>query len=315
MEQSAGIAQGYAVLRSHARPSRVRALLDIARRKPMGTIACVMIVLMVLTALFAEVLAPYDPVQILRGPGGMALKPPFSVGEVTQNGQGPLLILGTDERGRDILSRIIWGTRISLTVAIMAVLLGTAAGAVVGVVSGFLEGATDMVLQRIVDGLQAFPGLLLVMSIVVVLGPSTINVFLALAFLIAPGQSRVIRGAVLSAKQNMYIEAARAVGATPLYIMWQHILPNVMAPIIILASVALGNAILTESSLSFLGLGTPPPEPSWGNMLGSEGTRARMETAPLMAVWPGLAISLAVYSFNLLGDALRDVLDPRLRGS
>lgn len=297
------------------RPSRLRALVSLGARKPLGVVALLMIFAMLIMAVFAPSLAPYDPVRILRAPGGMALKPPLSQGErIAGQPEGPRVLLGTDDKGRDILSRIIYGTRVSLTVAVIAVALGTLLGAIVGLVSGFFEGWIDMLLQRIVDGLQAFPAILLAMTVVAVLGPSTQNVFIALAIIIAPGQSRVVRGAVLNIKQNMYVDAARAIGATPVRIMFHHILPNVMAPIIILVSVALGNAILTESSLSFLGLGTPPPEPSWGNMLGSSSTRDKLEVAPWIAIWPGVAISLAVYAFNLFGDTLRDILDPRLRG-
>lgn len=315
MAQSQIATPAQTAVRLGRQPSRLRALLGFMVRKPLGGVAVLMILLMMVMAGFASSLAPYDPIRILRAPGGMALKPPMSQGErLAGQPEGPAVVLGTDEKGRDILSRIIHGTRVSLSVAVIAVMLGTLTGAVVGLVSGFFEGWIDMVLQRIVDGLQAFPSILLAMSIVAVLGPSTQNVFIALAVIIAPGQSRVIRGAVLNIKQNMYVDAARAIGASPSRIMVRHILPNIMAPIIILVSVALGNAILTESSLSFLGLGTPPPEPSWGNMLGSAGARDRLEVAPWIAVWPGVAISIAVYAFNMLGDALRDVLDPRLRG-
>ncbi len=315
MEQSQVALPLAAAFKGYVRPSPISRLLDMARRQPLGVVATAMILAMMVLALFAPTLAPYDPIRILRAPGGMSEKPPFSAGERMANQpQGPMVVLGTDERGRDILSRIIWGTRVSLTVAVIAVVLGTGIGALVGLLSGFFGGATDMISQRIVDGLQAFPAILLALSIVAVLGPSTINIFMALAVIIWPNTARVIRSAVLSVKENMYIEAARAMGATPPRVIWQHILPNVMAPIIILASIQLGNAILIESSLSFLGLGTPPPEPSWGNMLGGVGTRNRLEGAPWIAIFPGLAISLAVYSFNLLGDSLRDVLDPRLRG-
>lgn len=314
MEQSQTLALE-AVLKGQLRRSRLTQLRDLARRQPLGVVAIAMILVMAVMALFAPALAPYDPIRILRAPGGMSEKPPLSAGERLANQPvGPMVVLGTDERGRDILSRIIWGTRVSLTVSVIAVILGTGIGALVGLVSGFFGGATDMISQRIVDGLQAFPAILLALSIVAVLGPSTINIFLALAVIIWPNTARVIRSAVLSVKQNMYIDAARAMGATAPRILWQHVLPNVMAPIIILASIQLGNAILIESSLSFLGLGTPPPAPSWGNMLGGVGTRNRLEGAPWIAIFPGLAISLAVYSFNLLGDSLRDVLDPRLRG-
>ncbi|MCX6023472.1 MAG: ABC transporter permease [Chloroflexi bacterium] len=315
MAQTEVMSPSQAAFRLHNRRSLLTSLAVTARRKPLGVIAVLMILAMLVAAMAAPVIAPYDPIRILRSPGGMAMKPPMSIGErLAGRPDGPDVILGTDEKGRDIFSRIVWGTRVSLAVAVVSVFIGTLIGASVGVVSGYFGGATDMVMQRIVDGLQAFPAILLAMSIVAVLGPSMENLFVALAVIIAPGQSRVVRGAVLNIKQNMYIEAARALGASSMRIMWHHILPNVTAPIIILISVALGNAILTESSLSFLGLGAPPPAPSWGNMMGGTGTRDKLEIAPWMAIWPGLAISMAVYAFNLLGDTLRDILDPRMRG-
>lgn len=298
-----------------ARPARARALWNLAVRKPLGAAALLVILLMWAMALFAPLVSPYDPIQVQKGRGGLSLKPPMTQGAVLPDGrQGPPFILGTDDKARDILSRLIWGSRVSLTVGIIAVVLGTLSGSLVGLISGFFEGKTDMVIQRIVDGLMAFPGIILALSIVAVLGPSTVNTFLAISVIIAPNASRVVRGGVLSVKQNMYIEAARAMGATNLRIMFQHISPNITAPVIILASVTLGNAILLESSLSFLGLGTPLPEPSWGNMIGGVAARARLEDAPWMGIVPGVAISLAVYAFNLFGDAIRDVLDPRLRG-
>ncbi|MBI2886903.1 MAG: ABC transporter permease [Chloroflexi bacterium] len=300
--------------------------MQIGRRKPLGTVALFFVVVLVIVALGAPLLAPYDPLYVHRMVGGSALKGPGVATAalpptierspifVNEKGQGPPFLLGSDDKGRDILSRIIYGARVSLMVAVIAVGMGTFSGALVGLISGFFEGKTDLILQRIVDGLMAFPGIILAMSIVAVLGASTVNTFLALSVIIAPNASRVVRGAVLTIKQNMYVDAARAIGATPLRIMFQHVLPNVTAPIIILASVTMGNAILLESSLSFLGLGTPLPDPSWGNMLGGVSARVRIEDAPQIALAPGIAISLAVYAFNLFGDAMRDIWDPRLRG-
>jgi ABC-type dipeptide/oligopeptide/nickel transport system permease subunit len=187
------------------------------------------------------------------------------------------------------------------------------AGTLIGLISGYWEGWLDLGLQRIMDALMTIPGLILALAIVSVLTPNTTNAMLAIAIVIIPGNSRIVRGAVLSAKQNPYVEAARALGCRHLRIIASHILPNVTAPILIIASIWLGNAIFIEASLSFLGLGTQPPTPSWGLMLSSTG-RAFMEQAPWLAVFPGLAISLAVLGFNLFGDALRDVWDPKLRG-
>jgi len=197
-------------------------------------------------------------------------------------------------------------------VGLLAVGIGTAAGMVIGLACGFWEGRLDMILQRVMDAIQAIPGLVLALAIVAVLKPNTTNAMLAIAVVIIPGNSRIVRGAVLSAKQNRYVEAAQALGCRQLHILLIHILPNVTAPILIIASIWLGNAILIEASLSFLGVGTQPPTPSWGLMLSSTG-RAFMEQAPWLAIFPGFAISLAVFGFNLFGDTLRDAWDPKLR--
>jgi len=278
--------------------SRAGALWATIKRKPLGIASAVLIALLVLTAIFAEALSPYDP---LAAQPEIRLAPPSWAHP-----------FGTDDIGRDVLSRIIYGSRISLWVGLLAVGIGTLAGMVVGLVSGYWEGRTDLVLQRVMDAVQAIPGLILALAIVSVLTPSTTNAMLAIAVVIIPGNSRIVRGAVLSAKQNRYVEAAQALGCRHLHIIALHILPNVTAPILIIASIWLGNAILIEASLSFLGLGTQPPDPSWGLMLSSTG-RAFMEQAPWLAVFPGLAISLAVLGFNLFGDTLRDAWDPKLR--
>ncbi|MBI5629103.1 MAG: ABC transporter permease [Candidatus Rokubacteria bacterium] len=222
--------------------------------------------------------------------------------------------MGTNNLSRDIWSRVVYGARVSITVGFGAVLLGNALATAIGITSGYFGGKYDMAVQRVVDAWQSFPFLVVILSLMAVLGPGMLNVILALGILGAAAASRVIRGATISVLQNAYIEAARAMGAGHLRIMLRHVLPNVAATILILATIGLGGAILAESALSFLGFGVPPPYPSWGAMLSGSG-RSYMYRAPWMAIWPGAAISLAVFGFNMLGDALRDVLDPRLRGA
>lgn len=275
-------------------------LLSFLRRKPLGSFGLLLVALLVITAVFADALANHDPETV-------------AVQDRLQ-GPGPVYYLGTDHFGRDTWSRIVYGARTSLYVGIFAVAFGTVMGSFWGLVSGYFGGALDALLQRIMDMILAFPLLILAMTIVAALGPSVQNVVAALAIVLTPSTNRVVRGSVLSAKENQYVEAARAIGCRHGRIILLHILPNVMAPIIVLASITLGLAILTEASLSFLGLGPPPPTPTWGAMLSGEG-RDYFERSPWLAIWPGVAISLAVLGFNFFGDALRDVLDPRLRGS
>ena len=277
---------------------RIRALWTTIKRKPLGAASALLVAVIVLTAVFADVLAPYDPLE--ADPGIRLARPsqahPF----------------GTDDIGRDVLSRVIYGARISLWVGLLAVGIGTAVGMVIGLACGYWEGRLDMILQRVMDAVQAIPGLVLALAIVSVLKPSTTNAMIAIAMVIIPGNSRIVPGAVLSAKQNRYVEAAQAIGCQHPRILLSHILPNVTAPILVIASIWLGNAILIEATLSFLGVGTQPPTPSWGLMLSSTG-RAFMEQAPWLAFFPGFAISLAVLGFNLFGDTPRDAWDPKLR--
>ena len=277
---------------------RTRALLAALRRKPLGAASAALLVLIVFTAIFAEVLAPYDP---------LATRPEIRL--AAPSWEHPF---GTDDIGRDVLSRVIHGARISLWVGLLAVGIGTAAGMIIGLLCGYCEGRVDLIFQRVMDAVQAIPGLLLALAIVSVLRPNTTNAMIAIAIVIIPGNSRIVRGAVMSAKQNRYVEAAQAIGCRHPRIILSHILPNVTAPILVIASIWLGNAILIEATLSFLGVGTQPPTPSWGLMLSSTG-RAFMEQAPWLAIFPGLAISLAVLGFNLFGDTLRDAWDPKLR--
>ncbi len=270
------------------------------RDKPLGAFGGLIVLVMLTMALFAHWIAPYPYDDTVPG---ARMQPPSN-----------RFWLGGDNLGRDIFSRIVYGARVSVTVGFGAVLLGTALATVVGITSGYFGGPYDIVVQRVVDAWQSFPFLVVILSIMAVLGPGMLNVILALGVLGAAGASRVIRGATLSVAHNVYVEAARALGAGHLRIMLVYLLPNVAATVIVLATIGLGAAILAESALSFLGFGVTPPFPSWGAML-SGSALSFMYQAPWMAVWPGLAISLAVFGFNMLGDALRDVLDPRLRGA
>src|SRR5438445_12621642 len=276
---------------------RAQALWLTMKRKPLGAASAALLALIVTTAIFADVLAPYDP---------LATQPEIRLAPPSRDH-----LFGTDDIGRDVLSRVVHGSRISLWVGLLAVGIGTVAGMVIGLLCGYCEGRLDLLVQRLMDAIQAIPGLILALAIVSVLKPSTTNAMLAIAIVIIPGNSRIVRGAVLSAKQNRYVEAAQAIGCRHPRIITTHILPNVTAPILIIASIWFGNAILIEATLSFLGPGTQPPTPSWGLMLSSTG-RAFMEEAPWLAMFPGLAISLAVRGFHLFGDTLRDAWDPRL---
>ncbi|MPZ99932.1 MAG: ABC transporter permease subunit [Dehalococcoidia bacterium] len=280
------------------RASRGRRLLRLARTKPLGAAGLAILLALCLVAAAAPLLAPHDPYESISG--ARLLSPSLD---------HPM---GTDNLGRDLLSRIVYGARISLLIGVIAGTLGTIGGMAVGLASGYIGGSLDNILQRIVDSLMAFPGLILALTLVATLGPSLRNVLIAISVGAIPGTSRVIRGAVLSVKEEDYVSAARALGAPGWRIATFHILPNVMAPVLILASVAFGTSIIAEASLSFLGLGAQPPTPSWGVML-SGPSRRFMTTAPWMAIFPGLAISLVIFGVNVFGDALRDVLDPRLR--
>ena len=274
------------------------AICKFIRTKPLGAAGAAVILLMTLAALFADVIAPYDA---------------YELNQRLQFGHPNLAHwLGTDEFGRDVLTRLIYGARIALFIGLASSFLGATAGAVVGLISAYLGGRTDLWLQRLMDIMLAFPLLILALAIVAVLGRSIPNLIVAIAIPVIPRTARVVRSSALAVKEHVFVEAARAVGSSHIRVMFRHMVPNIMAPYLIVLTAQLGGAILTEASLSFLGLGTAEPTPSWGLML-SGGAPMYAEKAPWLAIFPGLAISLAVFGFNLFGDSLRDALDPRLR--
>ncbi len=274
------------------------ALTRFIRTKPLGAIGGMIVVLLVLVALLAPVLAPYDP----RSTPALPWEAPSSQ-----------FLLGADYIGRDVMSRLIYGARISLYVGLGSVLVGITGSFIIGVALTYIGGIVDMVAQRIVDALMSLPGLLIALAIMAVVKPSLNTVILAIVIgMIAP-VIRTVRSQVLSLKELDYVTAATAIGAPPWRIIFRHIVPNCFATYLVLATYYLGFAIIIESSLSFLGVGTPPDQPSWGAML-VRAASAHVKSGPWLAIFPGLAIFLVVMGFNLLGDALRDVFDPRLRG-
>jgi len=283
--------------RARGWPPSIGLVLRLGRRKPLGAIGAVIILVLLVMAVFADQIAPYAYDESIA-----RMQPPSA-----------RFWMGTDNLGRDVWSRVVYGARISVTVGFATVALANLLAVVIGVSSAYIGKTYDILVQRVVDAWISFPALVIILSLLAALGPGLLNLIVALSLIGAAGASRVIRGATLSVMQNPYIEAARAVGAGHGRILLRYVLPNIMATIIILATIGLGTVVLAESALSFLGFGVPPPYPSWGGMLSGSG-RTFMYHAPWMALWPSVAISLAVFGFNMLGDALRDVLDPRLRG-
>ncbi len=273
---------------------------QLFHRKPLGALGGVLLVAMLSLGLFAGWLAPYDYDEADM----FARLRPSSAAHW----------LGTDNLGRDLLSRVIHGARVSMAVGFGAVALGLAGATLVGLLSGYFGGRVDIAVQRLVDAFMCFPLLLVALTIMALIGPGLGNVILALGLVIAVRDSRVIRSSVLAVKANLYVEAARALGVGHGAMLRRHIVPNIFAPLMILATVNIGAVILIEAALSFLGFGVPPPRPSWGGMLSGAGL-VHMLRAPWLALWPGVALSLTVFGANMLGDALRDLLDPRLRGS
>ena len=273
--------------------------IQMLKRKPLGTRGSVIVIVMLAAAVLAEWITPYGFAQT-------SLRERF----ISMNGAH---WLGTDEIGRDLLTRLIYGARISLYVGFGAVALGSVLATAIGMLSAYFGGRLDLLLQRGVDAWMAFPPLLLLMSIMSMLGPSVWNITIVLGVAFGIQNSRIVRGVALVVKEHTFVESALALGAGHVRTTLTHILPNVMPTLIVVATTGLSTVILTEASLSFLGLGVPPPYPTWGGMLSLAGLD-HMYRAPWLAIWPAVALSLAVFGFNMLGDALRDLLDPRLKG-
>jgi peptide/nickel transport system permease protein len=281
------------------RLSVLEEIVGFVRKKPLGAAGGLIIVVMLAAAIFAGALTPYDPYQA-----------DYGVQFARPNADH---WFGTDEFGRDVLTRILYGARIALFVGFTASMTGCTLGGLLGVTSAYAGGKVDLLMERLMDVLLAFPQLILALAVASILGPAVENVVIAVAIPIIPRAARVVRATALSVKENVYVEAVSALGASRRRVVLQHILPNVVAPYIIMVTAQLGGAILAEAALSYLGLGAAEPTPSWGLML-SGSASAYAEKAPWIALFPGVAISLAVFGFNLFGDSLRDALDPKLRG-
>ena len=269
------------------------------REKPLGTACGIIVLILIFVAIFTDVLAPY---------------PFYEVHPVDRmQGSSARYLLGTDHLGRDFLSRLIYGARLSLTVGLAATTLIVVVALLIGGTSGFFGGKFDLVVQRFVDAWMAFPGLLILLTIMSLVGRGIPQIIVVLGVTGGIVGSRVVRGAVIGVKENVYFQVAEAIGCSRWRTLSRHVLPNIAAPIIIIFSINIGGVIMSEASLSFLGYGLPPTVPNWGGMLSREG-REYMEMAPWLALWPGLALTITVYCLNMFGDAVRDLLDPRLKG-
>jgi len=268
--------------------------------KPLGAIGGIVFLLFLFCGIFADLLAPHGANQI--SPINR-LKPPSWA-----------FPFGTDNLGRDVLSRCIYGAQLSVIIGFCAAGLATGISVVIGILTGYLGGKVDLITQRFVDAWQSFPDLVVLIVVVSVVGPGMAQITVTLGLLLGIAGSRIIRSAVISVRENMYVHAAQSIGASTGRILWRHVLPNVLAPIVVLFTTRVGAVILIESALSFLGLGVPPPAPTWGGMLSGSG-RAFMFHGPWLALAPGLCLTVVVYAINVFGDALRDLFDPRMRGS
>lgn len=281
------------------RPLLADIAIRLVREKPLGTIGACIVLLLLIVGIFANFLAPY-------GFDDFVLSDRLASPSATH-------LLGADNVGRDVLSRIIYGARVSMVVGLSVSSISLGLALLIALPTGFYGGKLDMIVQRFVDAWMCFPSLILVLSIMAVLGPGMVQVILVLGVISAIGTSRVLRSAVMDIKANAYVQAATALGASDAVVIFKHILPNIIAPVIVLFTIHIGSAIISEASISFLGFGIPPPTPSWGGMLSGRG-REFMLRAPWMALWPGVALALVVYGINMFGDAVRDLVDPRLRG-
>ena len=279
------------------RRARARRVLSTILHTRRALVGLILVLSMVFVAAFAPILAPYDPVIPDHGP---QFAPP-----------GWDYPFGTDDFGRDMLSRVIWGGRKALVISVAAVLLAVIAGGVLGLVAGFVGRKVDQLIMRLVDILQAIPWLVLALMVVAFLGPGVWNVIIAIALPGVPGYARLVRSAVLEVREQDYVTAARAIGDGPVSIMFRQVLANSFVPVLVVMTLGFGGTLIAEAGLSFVGLGTQPPEPSWGRMLSE--SRSFISVAPWTVVFPGLAISWGVIGFNILGDGLRDALDPRMR--
>ncbi|MFC1933032.1 ABC transporter permease [Chloroflexota bacterium] len=277
----------------------VDVVVRMVKTKPLGTVGAVIVLILFVTGIFADLLAPFGYNEM------------FLVDRLA--GPSATHFLGTDHLGRDMLSRIIYGARISMIIGVVGSLFAITVSIAIGLVSGYVGGKTDMIVQRFVDAWMSIPSLMILLTLMTILGPGLWQVVCVLGPVFGIRGSRITRSAVIAIKENMYVAASKAIGAPTGRILTKHILPNVMAPIIISFTTSMGMVILMEATISFLGFGIPPPTPSWGGMLSGPG-RQYMTIAPWLVFWPGLALALVVYGINMLGDALRDLLDPRLRG-
>ena len=293
------LATSASAARSNGAPV-VGVVVRFVKRYPVGGAMGFAIVLLIIVAIAAPVLSPYDPVRI----------------KVLEARQGPSAqhLIGTDYMGRDLLSRIIYGARVSLFVSVTVVVMSTALAMALGVASGYIGGRFDMITQRVMEVILAFPGLVLALALLTAMGAGVIPILIALTVVRIPATTRVTRSVAISVKEYPYVEAARAVGCSHIRIMLRHVAPQTVAPVLVLATASLGTVIIAEASLGFLGLGIPPPTPTWGNLLGGVVT-ATFKPLWWLVVFPGIAIVITVLAFNLLGDNVRDAVDPRLRGT
>ncbi len=290
----------FVAMSARERPAFITFTLRLIREKPLGAFGGAIFVLFLFFGLFADFLIPY-------GVNETDLK-------VRLEGPSADHLFGTDHLGRDVLSRVLIGAQLSMTIGFLAAGFATVISIVLGVLSGYFGGKVDMLIQRFVDAWMCFPDLLFLMVVISIIGAGVPQIVMALSLIYGIAGSRIIRGSVISVRENMHTHAARSMGAKTMHILVRHILPNIMPVVIVLFTTRVGAAILTEAGLSFLGLGVPPPTPTWGGMLSGTG-RTYMYIGPWLALAPGLCLTIVVYAINVYGDALRDLLDPRMRGS